>query len=367
MKRIICTVSNDLTFDQRMIRICTTLASAGYQVQLWGRELPDSKPLAQQVFAQKRLRLRSHRGKFFYLELNLRLFFQLLFSSCDIIYAVDLDTLVPGRLVAKLRGKHLVYDAHEYFSEVPELMERPITKRIWEIVARLFIPGTKYAVTVCESLAKVLADRYGVHFEVVRNVPFRREEPSSASPKPEKFTILYQGVLNDGRGLEESILAMKLLPDAELWICGEGDISTALKELTLKNRLGQQVKFFGKLPPEELSRLTQQADIGLNLLKNKGLNYYYSLANKAFDYIQAGLPSIGMKFPEYIRLHEEYGVFHLLDELSPQQVADAVNHLRSDRKYYETIAANCRVAAKSLNWQLESQKLFRIFDAMGKS
>lgn len=361
MKRIICTVSNDLTYDQRMIRICSTLALVGYEVQLWGRQLRESQAFIQQPFVQERLKLWFRRGKFFYLELNIRLFFKLLFSKFDIIYAVDLDTLLPGRLVAKLRRKTLVFDAHEYFSEVPELMGRPATKRVWEMAADLAVPKLKHALTVCDSLAKVFEERYGTVFEVIRNVPLLRQQNQVRIKKQGTFTLIYQGVLNDGRGLEESILAMKLLPDVAFWICGEGDISVGLRKLTAENGLEGQVKFLGKLPPEALARLTLQADLGLNLLENKGLNYYYSLANKAFDYIQAGLPSVGMNFPEYVCLNEEFDVFHLIDEASPQTIAGAVNYLRSDKNRYEMLAANCRMAAKKLNWQIESQKLLDFF------
>ncbi len=366
MKRIICTVSNDLTYDQRMIRICTSLASAGYEVQLVGRELPSSRPIALQSFAQKRLRLLFKSGKFFYLELNLRLFFFLLFSRFDIVYSVDLDTLLPGRAVAALRRKTCVFDAHEYFTEVPELSDRPFTKKVWEMAARLAVPGLRYAITVCDSLANVFHKRYGVHFAVVRNVPLVRQVDALRVRKPDaSFILIYQGALNDGRGLEESILAMKMLEGVELWICGEGDLSDKLRDLALKSGVAPQVKFLGKIRPAELAGLTSLADLGLNLLKNKGLNYYYSLANKAFDYIQAGLPSINMAFPEYLRLNQEFDVFYLIEELEPRQIAEAVALLRSDKIRYENMAIRCREAAKTLNWQVESKKLLELFQKIG--
>ncbi len=361
MKRIICTVSNDLTYDQRMIRICGTLAEAGYEVTLVGRELPASRPLQSQSFAQKRLKLLFNKGKFFYLSLNSRLFFLLLFSKFDIVYAVDLDTLLAGRFVSALRRKTCVFDAHEYFTEVPELATRPVSKSVWEVAARLAIPGLKHAITVCGSLADVFEKRYGVHFEVIRNVP-KTFPPMSNSAKTESpFVLIYQGVLNDGRGLEECIIAMKQLPNTKLWICGEGDLSEELRQLAQENGLSSQVKFWGKLPPDELAKLTAQAHIGLNLLKNKGLNYYFSLANKAFDYIQAGLPSLGMKFPEYQLLNEKHDVFQLIDELEPGAIVVAVNHLRSDKCRYEQLVDNCKTAAKQLNWELESEKLLDFF------
>ncbi len=364
MKRIICTVSNDLTYDQRMIRICTSLATAGYEVLLVGRELPGSRALETRPFLQKRMKLCFHQGKFFYLELNIRLFFLLLFSRFDIVYSVDLDTLLPGRAVAALRRKTCVFDAHEYFTEVPELADRPLSKKAWELAAGLAVPGVSYAITVCESLAEVFEKRYGVHFTVIRNLPLRKLEHLPKWPET-PFILLYQGVLNDGRGLEESVLAMKLLEGVELWICGEGDRSVELRLLVKKNGLDQQVKFLGKLAPDELVNVTEQAHLGLNLLKNKGLNYYYSLANKAFDYVQAGLPSVGMAFPEYVRLNREFDVFHLLDSLEPTAIAEAVNHLRSGKKRYEQLAANCREAAKTLNWEHESGKLVAFFTRIG--
>jgi glycosyltransferase involved in cell wall biosynthesis len=165
--------------------------------------------------------------------------------------------------------------------------------------------------------------------------------------------------------LEESIFAMKYLDGAELWICGDGDLSVKLRGLVQKIEVSERVKFLGQLPPDELAKLTARADLGLNLLENKGLNYYYSLANKAFDYVQAGLPSLNMAFPEYVRLNLEFGVFHLIQALDPVEIAAAVTHLRSDKNAYEMLAKKCREAASTLNWQEESKKLLAFFEQLG--
>ncbi|MBI5917503.1 MAG: glycosyltransferase [Bacteroidetes bacterium] len=365
MKKIICTVTNDLTYDQRMLRICTSLAVAGYEVLLVGRELSGSKPLEVRPFRQRRFRLFFRRGKFFYLEFNFRLFFYLLFARFQILYAVDLDTLLPAFFVSKIRRKTCVYDAHEYFTEVPELAERPVSKKIWEASARLTVPHLRHCITVCESLAVVFFEKYGAKFTVVRNVPFRQKSQLSLPATESPFILLYQGVLNDGRGLEETIGAMGQLADVELWLAGEGDLSEKLRALVKSAGLEHRVKFLGKLPTAQLSELTPQAHLGLNLLKNKGLNYYYSLANKAFDYIQAGLPSLGMKFPEYERLNREHEVFYLLESLDAPSIASAVNLLRADKKRYDRLAANCREAAKIYNWENEAEKLLDFFQKTG--
>ena len=77
----------------------------------------------------------------------------------------------------------------------------------------------------------------------------------------------------------------------QLWLVGEGDLSVKLRELVKSYKLDQKVKFKGYLKPTELPEITAKATIGLNLLENTSLNYYYSLANKAFDYIQAEIPA----------------------------------------------------------------------------
>lgn len=362
-KKIICTVTNDLTYDQRMIRICHSLSSAGYEVLLVGRKKRDSADLMKKSFQQKRFHCWFEKGKFFYLEFNTRLFLFLLFHSFDIINSVDLDTLLPGFLIARLRRKKLVYDAHEYFTEVPEVVRRPRIQKIWEGLAGRILPKLRYAYTVGPALAQIMGGKYGLPFEVIRNVPFRTSTlPMSEKPDPK--IILYQGVLNEGRGLEYAIEAMQHLDHMELWLAGEGDLSQQLRAQARELRLEEKVKFLGYLRPEELVNITARAFVGLNLLENKGLSYYYSLANKCFDYIQAGLPSLQMDFPEYRKLQEEYGPFVLLEKLEVHAIARAVRQLEADKEGYDNLKENCLKAREELNWEEEEKKLLAFYDQL---
>ena len=362
MPRILCTVTNDLTYDQRMIRICGSLARAGYEVLLVGRRRPASRPLRKEPFEQKRLSCFFDKGKLFYLEYNLRLFFFLLATPFDVVCSVDLDTILPGFLSSRIKGKPCVYDAHEYFTEVPEVVRRPAVKRIWEGVARFTIPRLAYAYTVGPGLARLLEERYGTPFAVIRNVPLPiAGPPKSPEPTAGAPIILYQGALNEGRGLEWAIEAMQEVEGAVLWLAGEGDLSANLRRRVQELGLESKVQFLGFIPPNELQALTSKAYIGLNLLENKGLSYYYSLANKAFDYIQAGVPSLNMAFPEYIQLQQEFGVFILLESLSAPAISRAIDGLLRDEEKYQRIRSNCLEAGKSLNWEKEEKRLLAFY------
>lgn len=359
-RKIIFTVINDLNYDQRMIRICKSLVNHGYDVLLVGRKLNNSKHLQNQSFQQKRFNCFFQKGKFFYLEYNLRLFFFLFCEKFDAVCAIDLDTILPAFYVSRWRKKKMIYDAHEYFTEVPEVVRRPRVKKIWEWVARKTIPRCTHCYTVGSSLANVFEEKYGTPFKVIRNVP----EDDLIIPdvgENKDAVILYQGALNEGRGLEEMLEAMTAIEDAHFWLAGEGDLSDVLREKTKQLQLEKQVKFLGYLLPQELKKITHQATIGINFLHQTSLNYYYSLANKTFDYVLANVPAIHMAFPEYEDLMQDFEVGILIKDLKKETIIIAVNKLLKEKIFYQKLKDNCGNARQVWNWQQEEKKLIQFY------
>jgi glycosyltransferase involved in cell wall biosynthesis len=357
-QRIIFAVTNDLTYDQRMIRICTSLCEAGYEVLLVGRSKLNSIPLRHQVFEQKRLKCLFQKGKLFYLEFNIKLFWYLLFKKTDAFAAIDLDTLVACTLASKIRSKKLVFDAHEYFEEVPEVTGRPLIKKIWQLVANLCIPKAHLAYTVNRALAQLFSEKYRIPFHTIRNVPYPYGI-ISRNPKQEKPIILYQGALNKGRGLEYLIQAMPRI-DAICLIAGEGDLSGQLRTMVNDYGVKNKVTFLGYIEPDELKKITTQATIGYNVMENIGLSYYYSLANKFFDYIQAEIPQICAPFPEYTHINEKFNVA-LLCNCTSQEIISTINTLLTNEELYNNLRQQCKIAKKSFNWEDEDEKLKSMF------
>ncbi|MDX5321304.1 MAG: glycosyltransferase, partial [Bacteroidota bacterium] len=327
-----------------MQRISTSLSAAGYEVTLIGRKLTHSKPLPDFPFRCVRLPFFFTRGKFFYLEMQIRYFFYLLFHSFDIYGAIDLDTALPNFWVARLKGKKWVYDAHEYFTEVPEIVERPGVQRMWKRIERWTVPHADLAYTVSPGLADLFEKEYHKPFSVIRNVPFRQRLTSL--PSKENKIILYQGALNEGRALEFLIPAIKDL-DVELWIAGEGDLSKELRQLSSSLELEAKVKFLGYLPPHQLRELTPKAWLGFNVLENKGLSYYYSLANKCFDYLQAGVPTLCSPFPEYLHLAKEYPAF-IFAAANTEEIRLEISVLLNKPEAYQQLCEACIPAAENL-------------------
>ena len=359
--RLVFAVTTDLCFDQRMQRICGSLAAAGYRVQLVGWQRPASLPLTPQPYEQHRLRGWFQKGKLFYLEYNLRLLLYLLGQRAAAWCACDLDTALPMWLRARLGGQPLVYDAHELFTEIPEVVARPAVQRLWRAVEKFVVPRARLAYTVGPALARLFETRYGRAFGVVRNVSCYEPAPF---PKTTDSYILYQGALNVGRGLEQLLDAMPQV-EGRLVLCGEGDCSTALRAQAARLGLlaNGKVDFRGFVLPQQLREVTRQAAVGIMLLENVGMSYYYSLANKFFDYVHAGIPQVLIDFPEYRALNDEFDVAELVPDLAPGTLAAALNRMLpgGDAARYQHLAANCRRAAPLLSWQQEAQELRRLW------
>jgi glycosyltransferase involved in cell wall biosynthesis len=344
--RCIATVTNDLVTDQRMQRICDALTEYFDEVLLVGRD--SRSPLQTDwSYKTKRLHCRFQKGIIFYAEINLRLWWLLIQKKTATVWAVDLDTLPAAIMARPFNRSQVVYDAHEYFVESPEITNRPFVKKFWSALAHFFIPLANSCVTVGPQLAQLMGNVYKKPFAVIRNVPlptFGETHTRCISDPP---ILIYQGALNIGRGLEQTIAALEFLPDVQLWLVGNGDIEYQLQQLA--QPYGHRVVFWGRRTPKELVELTKKATIGLNVLENLGLSYYYSLANKAFDYLQAGLPAIHMNFPEYT-LFEPAAV--LINDLDPKSIANAIVHLLDPDVYSSKSAVAYQLAGQH-HWHIE--------------
>jgi glycosyltransferase involved in cell wall biosynthesis len=370
IKTAIVTVSNDLATDNRVNRTCNVLKESGYTVVLVGRKRKNSIPLKSQNHQCVRLNLLFDKGPFFYAELNVRLFFFLLFSKVDLIFSNDLDTLPAAFLAYRFkRSSKIVYDSHELFTEAPELEGR-FVKKIWERIEKMIFPKLEYIITVNDSIAEIFKTKYRKSIVVIRNVSEKFDWSELKSKKelgiPEdKELIIVQGSgLNVDRGIEEAILAMQLIDNAILLIVGDGDVIPNAKELVKTHQLETKVLFFGKRPYKELMQFTRYASIGLALDKPKSLNYRFALPNKLFDYIQANTAVICSNLIEIQKIVEKYEIGISIETISPEPIAETINGLLENKDKLVAFQENCKKAAEMETWENEKVKLKALIDRL---
>jgi glycosyltransferase involved in cell wall biosynthesis len=362
-QKVIVSVSSDLVTDNRVHRTCSALHDLGMDVLLIGRKKISSPALNNRNYRTRRLHLFFEKGPFFYAELNIRLFFVLLFQRKTLLYSNDLDTLLPNFLVSKLSGAKIIYDSHELFTESPELIHRKRTQAIWLSIEKLIFPKLTHIITVNASIAQAYKNLYQKELLVVRNIPAKYHSAKHLSKMeldiPENsFLIIIQGSgLNVERGIEEAVLAMKQLENTTLMLVGDGDVMPIVKELIQLNRLEDKVKIFGRRPYKEMMQFTMHADLGLTLDKPLSKNYEFSLPNKVFDYMHAGTPILASKLVEIEKVVLGYNIGSIVSDVSVESIVQSIEEIKNNPEKLANQKAACLAAAEIENWENEQLKL----------
>lgn len=343
----------------------------GYDVLLVGRKKRDSIDLPERPYKIKRMNLLFEKGVGFYAEYQMRLFFFLLFKKKQVLFANDLDTLLPNYLNKKLSGAILIYDSHELFCEVPELVHTPTKKRIWEKVEKSIVPKLKYCITVNKSIANWFEEKYKVKFNVIRNIgnpPTINKIKSREElglPTDKKIVLIQGAGINIQRGAEETVEAFQYINDTVLHIIGGGDVIEQLKQMVKDLKLENKVFIKGKMSADELYHYTANVDLGLTIDKDNNINYHFSLPNKLFDFINAGVPILSTPLPEIKAVIDYYNIGDFIQSHEPKHIASKIEEMLNSA-YYNTWKENTKKAKAENNWQEEKKVLANIINQINK-
>lgn len=367
VKKVLVSVINDLVTDQRVHKVSTTLQEMGFDVTLIGRVQRASLPLAERPYKTHRMKLIFEKGVPFYAAFQVRLFFALLFRKADVLVANDLDTLMPNYLVSKIKRIPLVYDTHEIFTEVPELVGRRAKQNTWRKVERWIFPKLRNVFTVNQSISDWYFEKYGIRPLVVRNMPRKIKGKVTLKTKAQlgldenrKIVLLQGAGINVDRGSEELVQAMKYIDNVVLLIVGSGDVIPKLKEMVAEENLSNKVIFTGKVPYEILQSFTLLADLGVTLDKPTNINYRLSLPNKIFDYLHAGVPVLASDLVEVARIVHDYKVGVVAKTFDPKEIATTITGALSSAEYVSW-KKNTALAAEELCWESEELVLKSVY------
>ncbi len=366
--RVAFSVINCICFDQRVLKIAGTVSELGCDITIIGRKSGECCNSSSIPFGTRRFRMLFNKGFLFYKFFNIRLFSYLLLHKYDLLVANDLDTLLPNYLISRIKGVPLVFDSHEYFTGLPEIMNRPFVKWVWTTIERSIFPHLKYVITVSDSVAAAYEETYGFRPVVVRNCSKKADTITGFSKyelgiNSDHFLLIFQGGgINIDKGGEELIEAIALTEKVSLIIAGSGDVLPVLKRKVYELDMSERIKFFPKMAWEELMRYTTSADAGLSLEKDTNLNYRFSLPNKLFDYISAGIPVITGSLPEIKKIVEEAGCGLIIPDITPEEISNAIIKLRDNPGLLNQLKENSIKASEKLNWDIESKQIIDFYN-----
>ena len=366
-KKIIVSVISDLVTDQRVQKECKTLHKIGYDILLIGRKSKRTFILKELPFRTIRFYNPFRKGPLMYLFFNAQLFFYLLFKKADVLWANDLDTLLPNFIIARLKNAKLVYDSHEYFTES---VIKKTSKKVWQFLERRLFPHLKNVITVNNSIKEIYEKKYKVPVTVIRNVPAQLIQKSSVTkpllPANKKVLIMQGNGLNENRGAEEAVLMMQYLPEEfMLYFIGGGTIFEKLKQMTTDFGLSHKITFIDLLPYAEMMEYTRQCFLGLIFEKIDSMDEHkFSLPNKFFDYIHAGIPVLSSKPVEIKAIMEKCNIGAFIESFDPEAIAKTIIDISMNKEIYNQWKQNTVAAAREYNWEKEEKVLMRFMNSL---
>jgi glycosyltransferase involved in cell wall biosynthesis len=326
-------------------------------IELYARRLAKSRVMEVAVFAEFIVRCILHGVR----------------SRPDVVIAVDVDTLLPGYVIARLCRAKLVFYSLELYTERPGVRGR----RFWLWLEKALVNKADLVVTCEPNRARVMLEQYGARRlpMVVLNVP--RYAPAERGNHLQEYLngkgvtargiALYQGGIGRARCINEIVEAATMLAEGHvIVIVGRIEEGYDLDGVIRSFGVEDKVHYYGCVPTiEDLRSLTGSADLGLQLQFNTGLNAYYCAPGKLFQYLAAGLPVVASNFPGMIEIVEGEEVGLCVDPESPRAIAAAINMILDDDALRRRMSATAlRVAKEKYCFEVEGNKLLDAIDAL---
>lgn len=292
--------------------------------------------------------------------------------SPDVVHANDANALVPALLSTVGTRARVVYDSHELWRHRNILRrDRWLAPYVEAAIEAVGIRLAAGVITVSPSIAAWLRRTYSLRERptLVRNIPTARALPDPARGRLRELAglsaqdrvISYVGGITTGRGLEETVDALVLLPeDTHLVLLGYGEqrYVDGLLERARAARVGHRVHLAGSVPSPEVPQALADADVAVVFVRPICLSYRYSLPNKLFESIHAGLPIVAADLPDTAEIVRRHGVGEVFDAGTPQDLAVAIQQVLADPAGYRRAA---QAAAAELTWEHEAEELVGLY------
>jgi glycosyltransferase involved in cell wall biosynthesis len=373
-KRVALIRTNLVDRDPWLEKEIDTLQRGGYAVTLiaWDREKRAApiQPPAISGYEEKLLRLKAPWGMGVFLVLPIWwgfVFFTVLKTRCDIVQAIDLDSIMPAEMAARLKGKPVIYQIYDIY------VDRRAAPRAIRSIAiffeKLFMRCATAVQLANETQAKEVNGIPNKNVVAVYN-PAPDYLKGRNPPPNEKFTILYAGVLYRSRGLniDKVFQAIKDIDGVKLVIAGYGDMEEQIKQWVAE--ADGKAEFLGRLTYHQVLEQTIASDLlfGLYTISTPTVKYAAS-ANKLMEAMMAKKPILVTKDTAMADLvkKEDFGI--AVDPENVSEIRQAILTLKSDPTLYRRYAENARRAyERTYNREVMDKRLLGLYaKILGKS
>jgi glycosyltransferase involved in cell wall biosynthesis len=363
-KSVVIIYLGDFFFDARAINMSLSLINSGYSVSVVS---VDKKSYVYPEFKNVR---------FYFIKLinnNFMKYFEFIRKARKILNNKSYDIIISGDLYSLpcgVFGKHrgrLIYDSREIYTKLSAHEKKPFIRFCVSIYEKKILRYVDSVLVTAESDLQYLKKKYvrfnNCSWHTIYNYPLSPTFTTKINFRkkfkiPDNNTlIVYQGVLQRGRGIKALLYLSSIMSNVSAVIIGGGQSQNTYIEFAKKLKVNHKTVFIQKIPYIDLIGYTASCDIGWGLIKNFGVSNYFSLPNKLFEYSLAGLPAIVSNLPNMRLIVEKYNLGLVVSEKNVAEQCDAVNFLienKKPQKFYRN------VAKQNFIWNLQSKKFINI-------
>jgi len=367
-------LSNAFLSDPRVLNEATALIGAGYEVTLfaWDRgegvpkkELKDGISIRRFSFPSRHAA--GIRQVFPLSIIWLQWFVAGLFQKFDVLHCHDFDTLPIGWLLARIKGKKVIFDSHEVYSGMMKGHLDRKWMRCLRALEHFFI--NKIDALIVPS--KIFLRYYRTHpskicvvgnWKTVEDYKIADERKDELKRvlkiPPLALVITYIGSLGEERVIEPLLQAVVRLESFFLIIAGDG-IQRALVESYKQ----PNIKYMGFLSGnKQLRDLTALSDIIFYGIKTCTFSGRNNSPHKLYEALAAGKPFIFIGIREGRRLIREHQIGVLMKEQTTEEIERILRDLYEHPEKRKIMGDNgLRLARERFNWGLAKRNLLDLY------
>lgn len=242
-----------------------------------------------------------------------------------------------------------------------------ITEKIYSLIEGAFIKYCDGIIVVSDGIKKWYEQKYNIkNVHIIWNAPIKEgshevyseyDAKKVFSIKDHELVFGYIGTFTTGRSLEILLeVFSKIEKSKHLVLAGYGELENIVKE---KTKQFSNIHYLGSIPWDKVESFTNSIDVGLVLLENVSLNYYYALPTKFFEYLASGKPVIVSDFPDMGKIVEKYnlGWKTAVDE---KVIGTLIKGLNSNSIHERKI--NAKKSKEEFLWIKQEGKLKKIYN-----
>lgn len=300
-----------------------------------------------------------------HIEWAFKIFFKLRKEGIKFVHCHSLSTLPIAMLFKIFAQSKVIYDAHELETERGK---RGIIQKVSKLLERLLINHVDRIIVVSDSIAEWYQNQYGLEkIHIIKNFPYQENYSSKSNNilkntfkiQDNEILYIYHGGLTNGRSIEILLdVFSKVNRKKHIVFMGYGKLEDTVKKYE-KNF--PNIHFHPAVKPGDIISYAKGADVGICMIENICLSYYYSLPNKLFEYVVSGLPVIVSNFPDMGKIIDKHkcgwkspvnekALIDTIEKISSEEIKDKIKDVLKCKDYFV--------------WDSEEKKLLNIYDSL---